>query len=236
MARSDAPAFVVMIRYDVAEIDLLAVVVGELAMVHDLQQHVEKIRVRLLDFVEQQHAMRMLIDAIGEQAALVEADIAGRRADQARNGVPFHVFRHVEADELDAERRGKLLCDFGLADAGGTGKQIASDRLLGLAQAGARELDRRRERLDRLVLAVDDGLQGLLEMPQHLGIVLGHCLWRDACHRRYRRLDFLETDRLLATAFGQEHLRRAGFIDHVDRLVRQLSVVNVARRQVPPRP
>ena len=32
---------------------------------------------RLLDFVEQQHGMRMLIDAVGEQAALVEADVAG---------------------------------------------------------------------------------------------------------------------------------------------------------------
>ena len=59
---------------------------------------------RLLDLVEQQHAMRMLVDAVGEQPALVEADIAGRRADQARDRVALHVFRHVEADQLDAER------------------------------------------------------------------------------------------------------------------------------------
>ena len=161
---SAAPAFVVMINDDVAEIDLLAVVVGQLAVVHDLQQDVEQIRMRLLDLVEQQHAMRMLVDAIGQQAALVEADIAGRRADQARDGVPLHVFRHVEAQQLDAERCGELLCDFGLADAGRAREQIAADRLLRLAQAGARELDRGRERVDRLVLAVDDALQGLLEM------------------------------------------------------------------------
>ena len=67
---------------DVAEIDLLAVVVGELAVVHHLQEDVEQVRMRLLDLVEEEHAMRMLVDAVGEEAALVEADIAGRRADQ----------------------------------------------------------------------------------------------------------------------------------------------------------
>ena len=41
---------------DVAEIDRLAVVVGQLAVVHHLQQDVEQVRMRLLDLVEQQHA------------------------------------------------------------------------------------------------------------------------------------------------------------------------------------
>ena len=131
---SAAPALVVMIENDVAEVDLLAVVIGELAVIHDLQQHIEQIRMRLLDLVEQEHAMRMLVDAVGEQAALVEADIAGRRADQPRDGVPLHVFRHVEADEFDAKRQGKLLGHFGLADAGRSGEQITADRLFRLAQ------------------------------------------------------------------------------------------------------
>ena len=129
---------------DVAEVDLLAVVVGQLAVVHHLQQDVEQVRMRLLDLVEQQHAVRMLVDAVGQQAALVEADIAGRRADQPRDRVALHVFRHVEAQQLDAERRGELLGDLGLADAGRAGEQVAADRLLRLAQAGAGQLDRRR--------------------------------------------------------------------------------------------
>ena len=40
---------------DVAEIDDLAVVVGELPVIHHLQQDVEEIGMRLLDLVEQQH-------------------------------------------------------------------------------------------------------------------------------------------------------------------------------------
>ena len=94
--------------------------VRQLAVVHHLQQDVEQIGMRLLDFVEQQHAMRMLIDAIGEQPALIEADIARRRTDQARNRVLLHVFRHVEAQQLDAHQVGELLRDLGLADAGRT--------------------------------------------------------------------------------------------------------------------
>ena len=77
---------------DVAEVDLLAVVIGQLAVIHHLQKDVEEIAMRLFDLVEQQHAMRMLVDAIGEKPALVEADIARRRADQAADGVALHVF------------------------------------------------------------------------------------------------------------------------------------------------
>ena len=110
-------------------------------MVHDLQQQVEHIRMRLLDFVEQQHAVRMLGDGLGEQAALVEADVARGRADQARHGVPLHVFGHVEADELDAHGDGELAGDLGLADAGGAGKQETAHRLALIAQARSRHLD-----------------------------------------------------------------------------------------------
>jgi hypothetical protein len=112
-------------------------VVGELAVIHHLQQHVEQIRVRFLDFVEQQHAMRMLVDAIGQEPALIEADVAGRRTDQARDRMPLHVFRHVKADKLDPEADSELLRHFGLADAGRSPKTDSS-RSAFPARAGPR--------------------------------------------------------------------------------------------------
>ena len=51
---------------DIAEIDRLAVVIGQAAIVHHLQQDVEQVRMRLFDFVEQQHAVRLLINGIGQ--------------------------------------------------------------------------------------------------------------------------------------------------------------------------
>jgi hypothetical protein len=101
-----------------------------------------------------------------------QMDIAGRRADQPRNGVTLHVFRHVESDDLDAERGCKLPRHFGLADASRAGEQIAADWLFRLAQAGARELDRSRQRLDRLVLTVDDALERILQVLKYLRVIL----------------------------------------------------------------
>ena len=119
----------------VAEVGLAAVVVGERAVVHHLQQQVEHIRVRLLDLIEQQHAVRVLGDRLGEQAALVEADVARRRADQARHRVALHVLGHVEAQELHAHGDRQLARHLGLADAGGAGEQEAADRLALIARA-----------------------------------------------------------------------------------------------------
>ncbi len=45
-------------------------------------------------------------------------------------------------------------------------------------------------------------------------------------------LDLLDADRLLSTAFRQQHLRRTELVDHVDRLVRQLAIMDVAGRQL----
>ena len=84
------------------EVGLAAVVVRERTVVHDLQQQVEYVRVRFFNLIQQQHAVRMLGDRLGQETALVEADITGRRADQARDRVALHVLGHVEADEFDA--------------------------------------------------------------------------------------------------------------------------------------
>ena len=79
--------------------------VGQLAVVHHLQQDVEQVRVRLLDLVQQQHAVGMLVDRVGEQPTLVEADITRSGAPIKRLiGVALHVLGHVEADQLHAER------------------------------------------------------------------------------------------------------------------------------------
>ena len=39
----------------------------------------------------------------------------------------------------------------------------------------------------------------------------------------------------LAAARRNQHLHRADFVDHVDRLVGQLAIIDVARRTIPPR-
>ena len=122
---------------DIAEICLAPVVVGQRTVVHHLQQQVENIRVRLFDLIEQQDRMRVLVDLLGQQTALVEADVARRGTDQTRHGVAFHVLRHIEPDQLEAEHACELSRHLGLADPGRAGEEETADRLVLVSQTGA---------------------------------------------------------------------------------------------------
>src|SRR5690606_12669217 len=119
---------------DIAEVDALAVVVRQLAVIHDLQQDIEQVWMRLLDLIEQQHAMRMLVDTVCKQTALVETDISRRGADKTTYGVALHVLGHVETQKLHAEGSSKLTSHFRLSNACGAGEKITADRLFRLPQ------------------------------------------------------------------------------------------------------
>src|SRR6185437_12740079 len=209
-----------------------AVVVGQRAVIHHLQQDVEDVWVRLLDLVHQQNAVRMLGDRLGELPALVEADVPGRRADQARNRVPLHVLGHVEAQQLDAETERQLAGDLGLAYTGRTREQEVADRLARIAQARSRHPDRRDQRVDRQILAEDDILQIPVERLQRVAVVGAHALGRNARDLGDDLLDLRLVDHFLLSGLRQDLLRGTGFVDDVDRLVGQMPVVDEARGEL----
>ncbi len=60
-----------------------ALCVRQISVFQDLQKHVERFRVRLLDLVEQDHGVALATDRLGQLAALFVSDVAGRRANQA---------------------------------------------------------------------------------------------------------------------------------------------------------
>ena len=171
-------------QHGVLEVDRAALAVGQAAVVHHLQQHVEDVGVRLLDLVEQHDAVGPAADRLGELAALVVADVAGRRADQARHGVLLHVLRHVDADHrvLGVEHElGQRAGQLGLADAGRAEEQERADRAVGVA-AGRRASGAARcaDRGDRLVLADDALVQALLHVDELLDLALHQAGDRDA--------------------------------------------------------
>src|SRR5262245_152998 len=154
----------------VLEVHPVAEAVGQVAVLEDLQQDVEEIRVRLLDLVEQDDRIGVPLHLLGELAALFVADVSGRRADQLRHRVLLHVLGHVEADErvIAAEQEVREAArELGLADAGRPEEDEAPDRPVGRLQPGARAPDRARQRRDRGVLR-DDALVQLLFHPQEL--------------------------------------------------------------------
>ena len=132
-------------QHGVLEVDGAALAVGQAAVVEDLQERVEDVGVGLLDLVEQHDRVGAAADRLGQLAALVVADVAGRRADQARDGVPLHVLGHVDADHrvLGVEEElGERAGELGLADAGRAEEEERADRAVGVRQAGARAADR----------------------------------------------------------------------------------------------
>ena len=94
--------------------------------------------VRLLDLVEQHDRVGLAAHRLGELAALVVADVSGRRADQPADGVPLLVLAHVEPDHVVLaveQRRGQGLGQLGLADAGRAEEDERPDRPARVADA-----------------------------------------------------------------------------------------------------
>ena len=132
--------FDVMIENGVLEVDPVAETVGQMTVLEHLQQDVEEVRVRLLDFIQQDDGVRVALDLLGQLPALFVTDVAGRRSDQFRHRVLLHVLRHVEADQrvIAAEQEiGERPRELGLADAGGPQEDEAADGPARVLQPGA---------------------------------------------------------------------------------------------------
>ncbi len=144
----------------VLEVDDPALTVGEAAVIQDLQQDVEDVRMRLFDFVEQQDGVGATPDLLGQLPALLVADVAGRRADEARDVVLLLILGHVDADQgafVVEEAAGQGAAEFGFADAGGAEEDEAADGTVGVLEAAAGAQDGLGDGGDGVVLT-DDAL------------------------------------------------------------------------------
>jgi hypothetical protein len=83
----------------VLEVHHVAHGIGEAAVVEDLQEHVEDVRMGLLDLVEEHYGIRATPHLLGQESALFVADIAGRSSEEPGHGELLHVLRHVHPDE-----------------------------------------------------------------------------------------------------------------------------------------
>ena len=167
----------------VAEVDRAPLGVGQPAVLQDLQEDVEHVRVGLLDLVEQEHGVRLAAHRLGELAALVVADVARGRAHEPRDGVLLHVLRHVDADHrvLVAEQElGERARQLGLPDARGAEEDERAGRALRVLEPGARAADRLRDDLDGGVLPDDALVELLLHAHELLRLGLGQLEDRDA--------------------------------------------------------
>ena len=163
-------------HHGVLEVHGPALRVGQATVVEDLEQDVEDIRVGLLDLVEQDDLVWPTADGLGQLAALLVADIAGRRPDQPRDGELLHVLAHVDADHrllVVEQEAGEGAGELGLADAGRAEEQERADRTARVLEPGTCPADGVGHGLDGLVLA-DDALVEALLHADELGLLAFH--------------------------------------------------------------
>ena len=125
----------------IAEVHRPALPVCQASVVEQLQQNVEHVRVRFLDFVEQKDAVGAAANRFRELPALVVADVAGRCAEQTRYGVLLHVLAHVNPHHRPVIVEQKLRQrprQFRFADSCRAEENERANRLVRVAQAGAR--------------------------------------------------------------------------------------------------
>ena len=156
--------------------------VGDAAVVEDLQQDIEHIRVRLFDLVKQNDGIRSAAHGFGQLAALLVAHISGRRADQTRHGELLHILRHIDAHQILfivkqrlCQRLGKLC----LADARGAKEQERAERPVRVLNACSASLDSLRDDAHGLILADNTLVQRIFEMQQLVAFALHQSCGRD---------------------------------------------------------
>src|SRR5690606_35925755 len=89
-----------------------------------------------------------------------------------------------------------------------------------------------RQGLDSRALSKDNGFQVAVERSQLVAIIAGDRLRRDARDLGDDLLDLGLADRFLLTRFRQDALSRASLVDDINRLVRQVTVVDIPGRQL----
>ena len=109
-------------EHGVLEIHGAALAVGDAAVIQHLEEHVEDIRVGFFHFIEQHYAVRAAAHGFAELATFLLSDVAGRRADQAGDGMLFHILAHIDASHgifVVEEEFGEGFGQLGFANAGG---------------------------------------------------------------------------------------------------------------------
>ena len=155
---------------------------------------------RLLDLVEEQHGVRTAAHGLRQLAALLVADVARRRADEARDRVPLLVLGHVEPDEraLVVEHElGERAGELGLPDAGGAEEDERADRPIRVLEPGAGAPERVGHGLDRLGLTDHTLVQPLLHVDELLDLALEQPRDGDAGPRGDDRGDVVLVDLFL---------------------------------------
>ena len=171
-------------QHRVRKVDGASLAVGQTTVIEHLQQDVEDVAVCFLDLVEQDDGVWAASNRLGQLATLVIADVAGRRTDETRDGVAFHVLRHIDPDHrlfVVKEQFGERLSELGLADTGRAKEEERPNRSIGITKPCARATDRVGDGGDGLFLPNEALVKTLLELHKLLHLAFHQARHGNPC-------------------------------------------------------
>ena len=130
---------------------------------------------RLFHLIKEDDRIGLAAHRLGQLSALVVADVAGRRADQARDRIFLHIFAHINAHEvvlIVKKHLGKRLCQLGLAHARRAEEQEGADRAARITDARAGAQDGIRYAGDGLLLADHAAVQNFIKTQELIPLPL----------------------------------------------------------------
>ena len=154
---------------------------------------------RLLDLVEEHDLIRPAPHGFGQHTALVIADIARRRADQAGDRMFLHELGHVDADHRTVvieQELGHGLGELGLADAGGTQEEERPQRTVLVIEPRTRPANRVGHRMNGGLLPDHPAMEVILHAQKLLALAFQHLRRRDPRPAFDHRGDLLGPDGL----------------------------------------
>ncbi len=170
-------------NHRVAEVHRAALTVGQTAIIQQLQQGIEDLRVGFFDLVKQHHAVGAAADRFGQLAAFFKPNITGRRAEEPADGVFLLIFGHINPHHgvfvIEEESR-QGAGQFRLADAGRTEEDERADWPVGVLQAGPGAPDGVGDQADRFILADDPLMQTVFHVHQFFHLAFQQAGYRDA--------------------------------------------------------
>ncbi len=143
----------------------------------------------------------------------------------------LHIFGHIKTQQLNAERFGQLYRDLGLTNASRPGKQERPDRFMLVSQTSTAHFDRFGQCFNGFILPEYQHFQTVAQIFQRITIALRNALLRDPRNAGHDGLDICHVDGFLALADRHQTRTCARFINHVNRFIRQMTIVNVFHRQ-----
>mmetsp|Transcript_87951 Transcript_87951/g.210158 ORF Transcript_87951/g.210158 Transcript_87951/m.210158 type:complete len:230 (-) Transcript_87951:1688-2377(-) len=162
--------------------------IGQMAVLEDLQHQVKDVRVRLLNFIKENQAVRFPSNCVCQLALFIVPNVSGRTPDQLRHSMLLHELAHIQAHHgvFHTEIRfGQGLAKLRLPDAGWATEDKGCDWPLGILQPCTCTAHSLGDSYDSLLLANHTLVQRILQVNQSHGLIGSYLLHRNLCPGRY---------------------------------------------------